>query len=396
MDAATREIFVGSLDSPETGRLVAAESAAIYAPPGHLLFVRQGTLLAQPFDLKKLELSGEAVPIAEQVAFDTVAPGFSASDNGILTYRTGAGSSEYQLVWVDRSGKVIESTGMPGLYRSPAISPDAKRIAVYRHEGTGGDVWIVDASGGKTSRLTFDASQDNAHPIWSAGGSSIIFESHRNGKWGIYQKLANGTGGEELLFESEPGKIPMSWSAAVNTVLFLLTDPKTGGDIWALPLNGDRKPFPLLQTTFNESHPQISPDGKWFAYESNETGRAEVYVQSFPPGRGKWQISSSGGAFARWRPDGKELFYMSAMSYGKIVGVSVQATGLTFEFSAPHPLFDSGYLNAVPGPGPYNTFDVSSDGQRFLIPRPVGTDTAALANSPINVVLNWPGLLKSK
>src|SRR5204863_9486022 len=138
---------------------------------------------------------------------------FSASGNGILTYRTGAGTSQYQLVWVDRSGKVIESTGTPGLYRSPAISPDAKRIAVYRHEAIGGDVWIVDASGGKTSRLTFDASQDNAHPIWSAGGNSIIFESHRNGEWGIYQKLANGTGGEELLFESELVKVPMSWSA---------------------------------------------------------------------------------------------------------------------------------------------------------------------------------------
>ena len=390
------EIFWGSLESGEVHPLLAADSGALYAPPGYLLFVRQGTLFAQPFDAKRMALTGEGVPIAEQVAFDvTAAKGFSASDNGNLEYRTGAGNSRFQLVWVDRTGKAVDSAGVLGLYRSPAISPDGKRIAVYRREGSGGDIWIVESSGGKASRLTFDGSQDNAHPIW-VGGDSIVFLSHRNGKWGIYQKLSNGTGREELLFESDLQKVPMSWSPGANTVLFQVQDPKNAGDIWALPLTGDRKPFPLLQTQFAETHPQISPDGKWFAYNSNETGRTEIYVQSFPPGHGKWQISSNGGQFSRWRPDGKELFYMTSISYGKIAAVSVQATGSTFEFSTPRLLFDSGYLNIVPGPGMYNTFDVSADGQRFLIPRPEAANDAALANTPINVILNWPALLNRK
>jgi Tol biopolymer transport system component len=308
-DAGTgdRNIFVGSLESVEARRLLAADSAAVYAPPGYLLFVRQGTLLAQPFDPNKLELTGEAVAVAEQVAFDAIGRGFSVSEGGTLEYRTGSGRSDLRLVWVDRSGKVIESVGVPAVYQSPAISPDGKHIAVHRHEDMGGDVWIVETSGGKTSRLTFDTSQENSQPLWSTDGSHIVFGSHRNGKWGIYRKLSNGTSNDELLFESDALKMPMSWSAAANTILFWVADSKTSSDVWALPLSGDRKPFPVLQTAFTEAHPQISPDGKWFAYYSNETGRYEIYVQSFPPGRGKWQISGTGGVFPRWRSDGRSF-----------------------------------------------------------------------------------------
>jgi Tol biopolymer transport system component len=245
--------------------------------------------------------------------------------------------------------------------------------------------------------LTFDVSQENSQPIWSADGNRIVFGSRRNGKWGIYEKLSNGTGGEELLYESDLVKMPLSWSVATDTVLFYVVDPKSSNDIWAIPLKGDRKPFPVLQTAFSESHPQISPDGKWFAYESNETGNIEIYVQSFPPGRGKWQISNKGGAFARWRSDGKELFYMTTPSYGKIAAVSVQATASTFEFSAPQLLSDSGYLNNGFGhPANWNTFDVSADGQRFLIPRPEAANIMAVANTPINIVLNWTALLNKK
>jgi Tol biopolymer transport system component len=314
-----------------------------------------------------------------------------------LTYRTGSGTPQYHLVWVDRGGKVLESLGALALYQSPAISPDGKRIAVHRHDGTGGDVWIVEAANGKMSRLTFDASQDNSQPIWSADGTQIVFGSRRNGKWGLYQKLANSTGGEELLFESDAVKMPMSWSGAINTVLFYVADPKNGTDVWALPLTGDRKPFPVLQTAFNEAHPQISPDGKWLAYTSNETGTTQIYVQSFPPGHGKWQISNNSGLFSRWRSDGKELFYMERGSYGKIIAVAVHATASTFEFSEPRPLFDSGYLNNAPGhTGNWNTFDVSADGQRFLIPRPDPANSDALASSPITVVLNWATAINKK
>ena len=422
---ATYVTYIGSLDSPEQRRLLVADSAAIYSPPGYLLFVRQGTLMAQAFDPKKLELTGNAGPIAEQVASDGPGAGFSVSDSGTLTYRTGLPlPSRYQLVWVDRSGKALGSLGAPALYLGPALSPDGKRIAVHRHDGSGGDIWIIEAAGGKTSRLTFDASQENSQPIWSADGSSIVFGSRRNGKWGIYQKLSNSTGSEKLLFESDSVKMPMSWSAAANTILFYVNDAKTASDVWALPISGpreaqarqaeainnasatarggqeitgDRIPFPLLQTTFSEQHPQISPNGKWFAYTSNETGRAEIYVQSYPPGRGKWQISTNGGVWARWRPDGKELFYMERGGLGTLMAVTI-AAGSTFEFSAPRPLFDSAYLNNAPGhTGNWNTFDVSSDGQRFLLARPEAANIAGtLANTPITVVANWTAALKKK
>jgi hypothetical protein len=393
-----RGIFVGSLDSADAHRLAAADSAAVYASSGHILFVRQGTLLAQSFDPNKLELTGEAVPIAEQLAFETSAPSFSVSENGTLSYRTGPGIPQYRLVWVDRGGKALESLGAPGSYQSPAISPDGKRIAGHTHDSIGGDVWIIEAANGKTSRLTFDGSQDNSQPIWSADGSRIVFASRRNGKWGLYQKVSNGTGGEELLFDSDLIKMPMSWSGTINTILFYVSDPKNANDVWALPLTGDRKPYPVLQTSFGESHPQISPDGKWLAYSSNETGSTQIYVQSFPPGHGKWQISNNGGTFARWRADGKELFYMERPSYGRILAVAVHATASTFEFSEPRPLFDSGYLNnAPPGhTGNWNTFDVSADGQRFLIPRPDSANADALGNSPMTVTLNWTAVLKKK
>jgi Tol biopolymer transport system component len=390
-----RAVFVGSLDSADARQLIAADSAAVYASSGHLLFVRQGTLLAQPFDPKELKLTGEAVAIAEQLAFETMAPSFSVSETRVLTYRTGSGSPQNHLVWVDRSGKVLESLGALARYQSPAISPDGKRVAVHRHDSTGGDVWIIETSNGKMSRLTFDASQDNSQPVWSGDGSRIVFGSHRNGKWGLYQKMSNGTGGEELLFESDALKMPMSWSGAINTILFYVADPKNASDVWALPLTGDRKPFPVLYTSFNESYPQISPDGKWIAYTSDESGMSQVYVQSFPPGHGKWQVSLNGGQFARWRSDGKELFYMERASYGKIVAVPVHATTSTFESFEPRPLFDSAYLNYGPGhTGAFNTFDVSADGQRFLIPRPDPAN--AVASSPITVVLNWPDVLNKK
>ena len=229
----------------------------------------------------------------------------------------------------------------------------------------------METSGGKASRLTFDASQENAAPIWSADGSHIIFGSRRNGKWGIYSKFSNGTGPEELLYEDDLQKVPMSCAADGKIILYWVQDPKNNGDVWALQLDGDRKPKRILDTPFVEQHPQISPNGKWFAYTSNETGRSEIYVQSYPPGSGKFPISVNGGLFARWNRDGTELFFMDEISFGNIVSTRVEAAGSTFKFSTPTPLFKSAYLNVAPGhTGNWNTFDVSADGQRFLIPLP--------------------------
>jgi len=385
-------VFVASLESGETKRLVDASTGGLYAASaGYLLFVRDGTLLAQSFDAKKLTLSGEALTVAEHVE-STVFPGvmaFSVSETGVLAYGVGSGAvAGLQMVWVDRQGKAVETVGAEGNYRGIDLAPDGKRIAAHRHDEQGGDVWLSDLSRGTTPRFTFDPSQENASPIWSPDGHAIAFSTVRNGKWSLYQKPSNGAGTEERLVESDIQILPVSWAAGGQALVYVAIDPNTRADLWLLPLSGDRKPVPLLRTPFNESHAQISPDGKLFAYYSDESGLNEIYVRPFPPGVGKWQVSTSGGQFPRWRGDGHELFYMSQISYGKLMAVDVKFTGTTFEAGTPKALFDSGYLN-VGHSGYYHTYAVSQDGQRFLIPRPPASSAAATDSPPIVVVLNW-------
>jgi dipeptidyl aminopeptidase/acylaminoacyl peptidase len=385
------EVFAGALDSMESTRLLAADSNALYSEPDELLFVRQGTLLRQSFDVASMEVSGDPTPVAEQVAIGTNTGGaFSVSENGVLVYRSGASTTGIvQLGWFDRSGKLLETVGPPGMYRGVELSPDGRRVAVHRHDGTGGDLWLLDLERrGTLSRLTFDASQDNASPIWSPDGRRIVFGSERNGKWGVYEKSANGTGTEQLLVESDLPKMPMAWSRDGKSVVYWVQDPKTGGDQWVLPLGAEKKPLPLLQTQFQEGHPQIAPNGKWIAYQSNESGRAEIYVRPFPGGDGKWQVSTAGGTFMRWRADSAELFYLTAGSLGKLMSVNVNTAGPTFEYGDPIELFDSGYINFQHGLN-YHTYAVSPDGQRFLIPRPESALEGDAPPAPITVVTNW-------
>jgi len=262
------------------------------------------------------------------------------------------------MVWVDRQGRPAGTVGPLGNYRGLDLSPGGTRVAAHRHDGQGGDIWLTELVRGTTSRFTFDASQDNSSPIWSPDGSQIVFGSLRAGKWGVYRKLSNGgAGSEERLIASDVQVLPMSWSPDGRSIVYESTDPKTFGDLWVLPLAADRKPTALLHTQFQESHGQISPDGKWLAYHSFETGLNEIYVQPFPAGVDKWKVSTNGGTFARWRRDGRELF-------------------------------DTGHVSRRDNAGPYHTFAVSPDGQRFLIPRPESTAATETA-SPIVVVLNW-------
>jgi serine/threonine protein kinase len=387
-------VFAGSLDSPEGLHLVDADSPALYAPQGYLLFVRQGTLLAQPFDAGKIQLSGEPVPVAERVAYDGPARSFSVASNGTLTYRIGSGGLAAQLTWVDRAGKLIEASGEPGELVGPEPSPDGKRIAVQRRENKGGDLWLVETAGGKTSRLTFDATQENTWPVWSPDGSRIAFASRRAGKWGIYEKPSNQTGTDTLLFESDDLKWPTSWSQDGKFLLFVVISSKARGDIWKLPLTGDGKAVPILETQFNEMDPQISPNGKWIAYRSDETGRNEVYVQSFPTGSGKWQISSNGGVLPRWRRDGGELFYMDGRSGGNLLSSQTKTNGTAFEFSSPRVVYGAGFVVFNYGQaGSGNVYSVSADGQRFLMERQASNLTGAGASTPITIVLNWTALL---
>jgi eukaryotic-like serine/threonine-protein kinase len=373
-------IYVGSLDSKETKRITSADSNVSYAPPGYLLFAREATLMAQPFDADKLEVTGDAFPVVERIRYSW-GPGlaeFSVSSDGVLVYITG-NPVPSQLTWFDRNGKQLGTVGPPAAYRVIRLSTDEKRVAVERTDppAVSSDIWLIDLARGVPSRLTSDPGND-LYPVWSPDGSRIAFTSIREGQLKIYQKLSSGAGGEEELLKSAEPLGIWDWSADGRFILYRILGGKTKNDIWVLPMFGDRKPYPLLQTDFNESLAKFSPDGRWVAYVSDETGTSEVYVKEFQRSGGSWRVSTGGGNFPRWRRDGEELFYNSG---GKLMAVEVKSSSSGFEPGVPKLLFERS------GSG---IFDVSGDGQRFLIPILVEESSP----EPITVVLNWTADLK--
>ncbi len=362
-----------------------ADSAAVYATPGRLLFVRQGTLFAQDFDAARLELRGNASPVAERIALDTGAQGsaaVSASTAGPFVYRTGSAGGLRQFVWLDRSGKDIGKAGDLLSTLSVELSPDGRRVALHQQVNQNIDVWLLELGRGVLSRFTFDPAID-VFPIWSPDGSRIVFGSNRKGPFDLYQKPAVGAGTEELLLATAQEKTPTDWSPDGRFLLYRSVDPKTGYDIWALPMNGDRKPFPVVQTNFDERDAQFSPDGKWIAYQSNESGRFEIYIQPFPGPGSKLQVSTNGGAQVRWGPNGKELFYIALDARLMAVPIRLASNPQTAEPGSPTPLFATRVGGALQGTFTQQ-YDVSSDGQRFLM----NTITEEAA-SPITVILNW-------
>jgi Tol biopolymer transport system component len=396
----TKGIYISSLDGGESRRLFDADTNAIYAS-GQLLFVQNNALMRRAFNAATLQISGDPAPVADFVGTDgTNIAAVSASENGTLAYRNGAGLSDSrQLGLFDRTGKLIERVGPPGRYIGMDLSPDGKRLAVHRHEDNGGDIWIIELLRGAVSRFTLDAAQDNSMPIWSPDGTNIVFSSVRNGKWGLYQKPANGSGKEQFLYESATGdKAPMSWSPDGKYIVFQVTGDKTTWDLWVLPLTGERKAYAMMDSPANETWAEVSPDSKWIVYNSDETGRYEVYLRPFPTGEGKWPVSTNGGWYPRWRKnDGKELFFADAAANGKLLSVHVNLSGSTPEFSPATPLFDSGYINI--NHGVHHKYAVSADGQHFIIPRPesaVSGDSSDLLPPPVTVVLNWASTLNKK
>jgi serine/threonine protein kinase len=390
--------YVGSINTnPEeqdSKRLMATTSAPVYVPSSgsdseQVLFVRQGTLMAQPFDSHRLEPSGEAVPIAEQVGSYLDYGFFSASTNGVLAYRSDAGQI-YQITWLDQQGKVLATVAEPGRYNSVALSPDGRRVAVSRTNPASTpnwDVWLLDAGRNTSTRLTYEQVRATS-PIWSADGSSVIFDSIRGDAVNLYLKLASGAGDERLLLKSDfEYKFATSSSRDGRFLLYTVENPKTKSDLWVLSLKGDPKPIPFLSTEFNERSGQFSPDGHWVAYTSDESGSDEIYVREFSPGSaqgpsdaaGKWLISKGGGTDPRWRGDGKELFYVD--SGGRLMSVDISAKPV-FEAGAPKPLFQlpPGFIGG----------DVTADGGRFLI----GVPVAQSASVPFTVVTNWQTTLK--
>ena len=383
----TESIYLGSLDDAETKRLVAAESGAAFAPPDYVLIGRPGVVLAARIDVMRGEV-GEPFPIAEPTGRDLFGrgPSFSVSTTGVLAYR--AALARRQLVWVDRRGVDVESLGQPEEVNllDPAPAPDGQQIALARTVRGNFDVWIEEVTRSVTRRFTFDPAIDSA-PVWSPDGTRLAFTSARSGPLDLYEKPLNGADPERLLLASAHNKIPMDWSPDGTVLLYQASDPTTGWDVWALPLAGDPKPFPVAQTPATERSAQFSPDGQWVAYDSNESsGPFEVFVQSFPKPGARRQISTGGGAAPRWRRDGRELFYLAPDGTLTAVPVQVSADRRTLEPGPPVRLFRKAIVGGgTPPDNLRQQYVVAPDGKRFLLNTPTNEASA----SPIRIVQNW-------
>jgi Tol biopolymer transport system component len=382
-------VYVGSLDGGVKERLLSAPSGATYAPPGYLLYVRDAALMAQPFDAVSRSFTGEAITIADKIARE---PNFSrdqysVSETGVLVYDPVPNRQSKQLVWVDRTGKAIGTSPAPGSFTTPSLSPDEMRAVVERVnlESDSRDIWVQDLVGGGTSRFTFDPG-DDVNPVWLSDGSRIVWASNREGSYKLFSKAASGVGEEQRWSTSERLTIATSRSFDGRYVVSYELDPATKRDIWIRPLDGKQQPFAILQTPANEIGGPVSPDSRWLAYASDETGDYEIYVLSFPDVRGKWQLSTGGGIGPVWRQDGKELFYYSRDGQVMSVDVKVNADE-TFSASAPRALFPLRSGNGLTFVGP---FAAAADGQRFLLNTIVDESSGA----PLTLVIDWPGLLR--
>jgi serine/threonine protein kinase len=396
------DTYFASIDGKENRLVLPGGGRAVYAL-GLLLYGRGTTLMAQPFDPERGQLGGTARPIAEQVAQGvSLSDLFDASENGVLVYLPARRALvETQLAWFERSGKRLAFVGVPAVHYDVRLSPEAWRLA----SSIGlpkSEIWVDDLGRGVRMRLTFDPDTDKGIPVWSPDGSRILFSTLRGGKArpGIYQKASNGTGGEELLLPSDtPDREAWAtdWSHDGRFVLFARGDMANNsqGEIWVLPLTGERKPSLFLRAAGAAYEGQFSPDGRWVAYTSRESGRDEVYVVPFEaanvlkgsdsdskPG-GKWQISSNGGSVPRWRRDGRELFY--AAPDNNIMAVEVEGRGASFEVGRGHPLF-------VAPVNPFEfTYDVSPDGKRFVMS--VAPEEQSL---PLTLMFNWTARMQAK
>jgi len=384
-------IYFGSLDSKESKLLVATEGGAQYAS-GFLLFQSQAVLVAQPFDPSSGVLSGEAIPVAERVQYDSGVwrSLFTVSQNGILAYQSGSARLGTELVWFDRTGKQLGRVSERERYSDPRLSPDGRRLAV-----TAGDpltnIWVFDLERGTKTRLTFDDATHN-FPTWSPDGSRVAFGSFAGPAAGaaiggsLHAKAANGTGGGELVLAPERGiglAYPQ-WTPDGHYMLYERAAGPTGAGVWAVPLSGDKKPFPVAQPQSPQNNvfsARISPDGHWLAYTSNDSGRSEVYVAPFPGGGGRWQITTNGGDSATWRRDGKELYYWA--NDQMLTAVEVNPQGSEFRVGAAKPLF------RLSSPALGMAYDAAPDGQRFLV-NYLPEDTS----TPLTLVVNWPAEVK--
>jgi serine/threonine protein kinase/Tol biopolymer transport system component len=379
-------IYAGSLDSKQYKLLVHSASSGAYAAPGYLLFVRDGALMAQKMNLKKLELEGDATPVADQVAVNnsTYRSIFTVSKNGTLLYLGSGQTSGSRLNWYGADGKELgAAVADPALYSQPALSPDGKRLAVSIESGSQADIWIIDLQRQTKTRLTFGPGR-SSWPVWSPDGRWIYYSGAQGY---IYRRAADGTGTPEtILFTNSLEQIPASITSDGKFLAYFgrsTTNAQNAYDIYVLPIFGERKPIAQLTTKFNEVLPRFSPDGKWLAYMSNESSRFEVYVKPFPGESGKYQVSTGGGGNPHWRADGRELFFTSGND--TLQAVEVRAMGSALELGIPHTL-----LKVPMASGPQGPYDVSADGKKVLVNQ-IGESKVLV---PLTLVTNWTADLK--
>jgi eukaryotic-like serine/threonine-protein kinase len=384
-DTDNQGVYLGSLDRPqEKIRLLSSATNAVYASDrgkqsGHLFWVRDGALMAQPFDPDEAQLQGEAIVVAEAVG--TAAVGIAAvsvSNDGTLFYH-GEETRRYQLTWYGRDGKSLGVLDQPERYNALRISPDGKRVALQRIEPVP-DVWQIEFARGIPTRVTFSGGV-SLGPIWSLDGERIVYS--KGAPPNLFSQTVNGVGSEERLIESHDSLFPLDWSLDGRFLLYQAGSNslslKTQSGLWLLPTAGDRKPVPFLTAPFREVRGQFSPDAKWIAYTSDESGQNEVYVRSFPAGELKGRVSSKGGDWVRWRRDGKELFYVAPDR--KVMSATVRAASGSLEIGSPNALFTLAAAADLTG----YSYDVMPDGQRFLVLAPAGEAEAP----PMTLILNW-------
>jgi hypothetical protein len=390
-------LYVGSLDdAPERQskkRLLANRFGATYVASdggaGHLLFLRGGVVMAQAFDATKLELLGEPAPVAERVgsAFET---GHFAVSPNVMVYRGEDPATDFQLTWFDAQGKVAEKVGDPGGIFGPRLSPDASRVAFIKYATNmfSGDAWLLDLKRGSSMRFTFGPGS-TLFPVWSPDGSEIVFSSNRDGVYNLYRKPVDGARAEQLLLRSNDDKRALSWSRDGRFLLYAAGKNLGTEQMWVLPMKGEPNPIPFTHSRFDESDGEFSPDGRWIAYDSNETGKYEVYVREFTGSAdaaetgGKWMVSKDGGGFPMWRADGKELAYLG-LDKNTVITLTVN-TERAFQPGPPRELLkipaDRGNMGRV-APTP--------DFERFLMPVAVPVKVP----QSFTVMFNWASELK--